>query len=175
MGASSWSYFVPYQTDIFKALQELREAVFQKGEYYQRDPYWKDMTFEDFLPPDPSLSEEDKADYLAEFQELQALPEPTSIETLIQWNAEDGTHSIIDIRQVAPTSSFEAVAPLSSEELRMFFGTDKPTREIIASKETDLPKFLQQEIGRYRGEGTYIIVYKNGEPDEIYFVGYSGD
>jgi hypothetical protein len=175
MGASGWNYFVPYQPDIFKALQELREAVFQRGEYYQRDPYWKDMTFEEFLPPDLGLSEEDRADYLVEFQELQALPEPTSIETLIQWNGEEGTHSIIDIYEIAPTSSFGVAAPLSSEELKSFFGTDKPTREIIESKETALVEFLQREMGRYRGEGTYIIVYKADEADEICFAGYSGD
>ncbi len=175
MGASGWSYFVPYQTDIFKVLQELREAVFQKGEYYQRDPYWKDMTFEEFLPPDPDLTEEDKADYLAEFQELQALPEPTSIETLLKWNAEDGTHSIIDMKEVASMSSFGAVAPLSNEELRRFFGTEKPAREMIESKEEDLAVFLKKEIGRARWEGTYIAVYKENEPAEIYFTGYSGD
>jgi hypothetical protein len=175
MGASGWAYFVPYQTDTFKALQELREATFQRGGYYQRPPFWRDMTFEDFLPPEPSLTDEEKADDLAEFQKLHALPEPTSIETLIQWNAEDGTHSIIDISEIAPIAGFGAAAPLSSEELKRFFVTDKPTRAMIESKERDLGRFLQQDIGRYRYEATYIIVYKDGEPAEIYFTGYSGD
>ena len=175
MGASGWNYFVAYQPDISKALQELREAVFQRGEYYQRDPFWKDMKFEEFFPADLGLSEEDKADYLAEFQALQALPEPTSIKTLIDWNGEDGTHSIIDIHEIAQTSSFGMVAPLSSEDLKRFFGTDKPTRAMIESKEMDLARFLQKEMGRYRGEGTCIIVYKDGDPNEIYFAGYSGD
>src|SRR5262245_30402141 len=102
MGASGWDYFVRYQTDIFKALQELREVTFQRGEYYRRSPFWQDMTFEEFVPPDLGLTDEDKADYAAEFQKMQALPEPTSIETLIQWNAEDGTHSIIDIEAITP-------------------------------------------------------------------------
>jgi hypothetical protein len=175
MGASDWNYFAPYQKNISKALQELREAVFQRGQYYQRPPYWQNMTFEEFLPPDPDLTEEDKADYLAEFQKLQTLPEPTSIETLIQWNAEDGTHSIIDIDEIAPTPSFGTAAPLSNEALERFFGTDKPTREMIESQASDLGVFLQQEMGRSRWEGTYIVVYKDSEPDEIYFTGYSGD
>ena len=173
MGASGWSYFVPYQEDISIALQELREAVFQRSEYYQRDPYWKNMTFDDFLHPD--MDKDEIAEYLEEFQRLQALPEPTSIETLIQWNGEEGTHSIIDINGIATTSSFGVVAPLTSDELKRFFGTDKPTHEMIKSKETALVEFIQQGIGRYRGEGTYIIVYKDGKPDEIYFTGYSGD
>jgi hypothetical protein len=175
MGASGWAYFVPYQADISKALQELREAVFQRGEYYQRSSDWKDMTFEEYLPPKLSLTEEDKAELFAEFQELQTLPEPTSIETLIQWNAEDGTHSIIDIDEIAPTPSIAAAAPLSEEELRRFFGTEKPTRDMIETKKWELREFLQREMGRSRGEGTYIIVYKDDEPDEIYFIGYSGD
>ena len=173
MGASSWNYFVPFQKDLSKALQELRETVFLRSEYYRRDSFWKEMTFEDFLPP--GMDEEETTEFLEEFQRLQALPEPTSIETLIQWNGEDGTHSIIDIHEIAATSSFGAVAPLSSEELKRFFGTNKPTRAMIERKGNDLFAFLQQEMGRYRGEGTYIIVYKDGEPDEIYFVGYLGD
>jgi hypothetical protein len=35
MGASGWSYFVPYQSDIEQALQELRQAVFERGAYYK--------------------------------------------------------------------------------------------------------------------------------------------
>lgn len=175
MGASDWDYFVPYQSDFSKALQELREAVFGQGKYYLRPAYWKDMTFEEFLPPDLGLAEDDKADYLAEFQRMQALPEPTSIETLMEWNGEEGTHSILDIDEIAPTPRIGAVAPLSNEELDRFFGTDKPTREMIKSKEQDLSTFLQQGLGRYRGEATYIIVYKDNEPNEIYFTGYSGD
>ncbi len=175
MGASGWSYFVPYQSDISKALKELREIVFQRGEYYHRDPFWKDMTFEEFLPPIPDLSEEERADYLAEFQALQALPEPTSIETLLKWNAEEGTHSIIDIKEVAMTPDFGAVAPLSNAELKRFFGTEKPTRGMIENKGEDLLLFLQKELGRSRWQGTYIVLYKENEPSELYFIGYSGD
>jgi hypothetical protein len=175
MGASSWNYFVPYQSDISKALKELREEVFQRGEYYQRPPYWKEMTFEDFLPPIPDLTKEEKEEYLIDFQKLQALPEPISIETLIEWNAEDGTHSIIDITEISPTPSFGTAAPLSDEELTGFFGTEKPSREMIERKKEKLDIYLQQELGRYQGEATYIIVYKDSEPYEIYFIGYSGD
>ncbi|HEX2998427.1 MAG TPA: hypothetical protein VHP14_26615 [Anaerolineales bacterium] len=33
MGASDWSYFIPYQQDLNKALQQLKEDLFQKGQY----------------------------------------------------------------------------------------------------------------------------------------------
>ena len=33
MGATGWIYFVPYQLDIEKALQALRDEVFRTGKY----------------------------------------------------------------------------------------------------------------------------------------------
>ena len=35
MGATQWSYFVPYQPDINEALQQLRNEVFKQGVYEQ--------------------------------------------------------------------------------------------------------------------------------------------
>ena len=182
MGASGWSYFVPYQTDISKALQDLREAVFQKGEYYLRDVSENDLSFDDVSPSGLDLTEEERSDYLTILQgrqslleERETLPKPTSIETLLQWNAEEGTHSIIDIEQVAQAPSFGVVAPLSNEEIKSFFGTEKPTRTMVENKEGALTVFLQNELGRSRWQGTYIVVYKENEPTEIYFTGYSGD
>jgi protein tyrosine phosphatase len=37
MGASGWVYFVPFQVDIAKALQQLREEVFRRGDYFKPD------------------------------------------------------------------------------------------------------------------------------------------
>ena len=37
MGASGWSYFVPYDADISAALQRLREEVFARGDYMYGD------------------------------------------------------------------------------------------------------------------------------------------
>jgi hypothetical protein len=176
MGASGWKYYTPYQADISKALQELRQAVFRAGDYHQREPFWREMSFEDYLPPDPEFTDEDRAEYLASFQQLQALQEPTSIETLLEWNGEDGTHSILDIDNVAPDTQAGAAAPLSLNQREAFFGTGEPTHKIIERVgETALYRYLQKEIGRYRSQATYIIVYKDGVPDEILFIGYSGD
>jgi len=78
MGASGWSYFVPYQPDIQKALQELREVVFQRGGYYRREEScWHGMTFEQYMSLCPCLPGEDQATYWGAFQRLQSLPEPT--------------------------------------------------------------------------------------------------
>jgi hypothetical protein len=45
MGASGWSYFVPYQPDINKALQELRQKVFQEGDYF-KPAEWQKRLYE---------------------------------------------------------------------------------------------------------------------------------
>jgi hypothetical protein len=37
MGATGWSYFVPYEADVSAALQRLREVVFARGDYVYGD------------------------------------------------------------------------------------------------------------------------------------------
>ncbi|HUS33703.1 MAG TPA: hypothetical protein VMZ53_34620, partial [Kofleriaceae bacterium] len=36
MGASGWSYYVPYDADFAAALGKLHDDVFERGEYYRR-------------------------------------------------------------------------------------------------------------------------------------------
>lgn len=175
MGASQWSYFVRYQPDVEQALQELRRAVFEGGDYDKVYPYWHTMRSEDFLPPDPSLSEEDIAEYRAKYEDLQALTEPSTIEALLEYNAEQGTHSILDIGTTGEQPEFGVAAPLAPDQLVTFFGSDRPTRELIEEREQDLQEFLQLELERSGWQGTYVIVYSDNEPSEIYFTGYSGD
>jgi len=40
---------------------------------------------------------------------------------------------------------------------------------LVAAKAHDL------QTVRTRWEGTYVIVYKDGKPDEVFFTGFSGD
>jgi hypothetical protein len=44
MGASGWAYFVPFQVDIAKALQQLRDEVFQRGDYFRCVIVGKELT-----------------------------------------------------------------------------------------------------------------------------------
>lgn len=60
------------------------------------------------------------------------------------------------------------ICPAPPERLREWFGTTQPTREMI---ESDSIYFEDIE----RGEGLYIVVYKDGKPDEYHFAGYSFD
>jgi hypothetical protein len=193
MGASGWSYFVPYQADIGAALRQLQEQEFADGAYGLREPYWRDMTFEDWLNPNPEdpshYSETERAKIFIEYERWQNMPEPTTIEALQEWNGEEGCHSILDMVRVVDQAfekisyrgmpheemwaevqrRFGAVSPLSDDDLFDLFEDELPTREMVESCADELHDL------RDRWEGLYIVVYKDGQPDEIYFAGFSGD
>ncbi len=176
MGASGWSYFVPYQRDIQKALDELRERVFQSGDYFGGRPGAKRRY--------------------------------ATIDALLRAKAEDGTHSILDVREISDTSkqndalegvdrrdlmlkmqnlmakdlagfmrwaareeflSIGLVFPLSDEQLVKTLGSLKPERRAV--------ELASNTIGSScsRGSGRYVVVYRDGAPDEIFFAGVSGD
>ncbi len=112
MGATQWLYFVPYQPDISKALHQLRDDVFEQGQYEQ--PFGFDQN-----------ALESQLDYLArKYQSLpkairvhtdqfiefaravakQQLPRqsPKSIKQLLEQCGTEGTHSILDIERISP-------------------------------------------------------------------------
>ena len=64
--------------------------------------------------------------------------------------------------------TFGVVAPLLKDELVRLFGTAEPTRAMI---EQNMDFYEDIE----RGQGVYIILYKDGQPSEIFFGGYSFD
>ena len=147
MGGHPWFYFVDYEPDVNAALQRLREREFQAGRY---NPV---IDFPEF--PVTADSEAPGAGH-------------DSIEDAFEDADADGTRSILDMMQVSDTPDYSAVAPLPPEDLIHLFGTDKPTHEMIEASEALYDKLE-------RGQGVYIIVYKNDLPSEIFFAGYSFD
>jgi hypothetical protein len=131
-------------------MYELRQNEFEAGRYY------------------PALSP------LARSREPHGQPPaklPRTIEEAVQAAGATGTQSILDMRRVAAhpdDRDFGVVAPVSHDLLLDYFGTIQPTREMI---EEDLE--IMAEIDR--GEGIYFVVYKDGQPAEICFAGYSYD
>jgi hypothetical protein len=79
----------------------------------------------------------------------------------------DGTRSILDLGRIAEEPELGAVARLPDEVLLQLYGTTRPTRA----------KVEQGAHSEYmeRGQGIYIIIYRDGQPDEILFAGYSYD
>lgn len=92
-----------------------------------------------------------------------------SPDELLRNSEENGTHSIIDISSISETDDLFKNGTINNEELIKIFGTDKPTREMIEANEFVLQTY------RGRWACTYVICYKDGNPSEIYFTGYSGD
>ena len=82
--------------------------------------------------------------------------------------SEDGTRSILDLDHVSEFPEFCAVAPLEYEELESLYGTAQPTRQMV-ERNMDFLENVE------RGHGVYIILYKDDQPDEVFFAGYSFD
>lgn len=188
MGASGWEYYAPYQADISMAFQKLCESVYP--EVAQQFPTLTERIaqLEDELKHLDSLYPQSQTDaHQAELQEshedelfyslkrLRALPEPRTIQEKIYELhiicEPDGTGTILDMRGIASEPGYFEIAPLSEEDLIDLFGTTQPTREMIEIKKIKRAIFEHQRSQM----GSYIVVFTNGEPSEIYFVGFSGD
>src|SRR5215831_1554438 len=104
MGAELWMYFVPYQQDFQKALEELREQEFQAGRYYP-------------------VNDENFQEYFDE--------QPESIEEARELADADGTRSILDIDRVGDEADYGVVRRLTEKEIIAYFGTKEPTRDVV--------------------------------------------
>ncbi len=147
MGAHPYWYFVKYDPDIGRALQTLREREFKAGRY---NPVI------DFPP----------------FPVRETSPAPgaqhASIEEAMEDAMEDGTRSILDISRVGDEPDFFTASPLPAATLEALYGTRKPSREKIGNAME-----FAEDIERL--QCTYVVLWKDGVPDEILFFGYSAD
>lgn len=93
---------------------------------------------------------------------------PATIEEALEIADADGTASILDIMQISEEPDFCCAAPFSADELRDYFGSERPTRAEVESAD----EFWE---GLERGQARYAVVYENGQPAELFFAGYSFD
>jgi hypothetical protein len=198
MGATGWDYFVPYQADISAALQRLREEVFARDDYELEHDFSKEeleRIVEQVRPElDPWIekcremaaglpeglreiymanAEKFKRDLLQAPKKVQKpKPKPKTIKEALKRGAESGTHSILDIECISDTPKFGAITPFPRSRLMECFGTEKPTHAQIQEvyESGALEDFICE-----RWEGVYVISYRDGAPDEIFFAGCSGD
>ncbi len=143
MGGEPWYYFVPYQSDLNKALNELRQREFKAGRYNPVVPF------------QPHLAAPGRAQH-------------ASIEEALEDADADGTRSILDMERIGEKPDYGVIVPLAPEVLRNLYGTERPTHAMI---EGNMDFFEDIE----RGQGIYIIIYKDDVPSEIFFAGYSFD
>lgn len=147
MGAEPYYYFVKYQADADKALQELREREFAAGRYNPVTPF---------------------LDFPVSAKSPAPGAEHDSIEEAMEASDADGTRSILDLQTVGDEPDFCVACRLPEETLLDLYDTKEPTHEMI---EVDMGFLEDLE----RGHGIYTVVYKNGKPDELFFAGYSFD
>jgi hypothetical protein len=147
MGGEPYWYFVPYQEDVMRALQELRAREFEAGRY------------------NPVI-------WCPEFPITDASPAPgrqhATIDEAVREAEADGTRSILDIMEVGPRPDFNTAFPLSVKQLETLYGVAKPSREQV---EKNL-RFLDLVD---RGQCAYFVLYADGAPSEIVFGGISFD
>jgi hypothetical protein len=147
MGASSWSYFVPYQPDVNAALRQLRQSVFEQGDYW-----WA---------------------VKGEFGPASAYPDrPTRMDDLLadELVQECGTHSILDMEHVLAEGEEPydgAVLPVTAAEARAAAGTEVLTREHVQAIDGLANRWW---VGRCA-----VLHDEYGNPTELYFWGFSGD
>ena len=176
MGASGWSYSVPYQEDIADALEKLRDDVYARGEHYKQDPDpTRDMTEDEYRATLDLANDPDGIQQflLEEWQQARLRPIPVDADTLIAAQPESGTHSIIDIcNGLSEDPDYFTAAPLTADQTLDLFGTARPSTPQV------LHWLTTYDIGKIRDrwEGAYLISYSpDGKPEQIHFTGYSGD
>ncbi len=81
---------------------------------------------------------------------------------------ETGTRSILDILHVQDEPDYCCAAPLTSEELTRYFGTDPPTVAMVEGCD----EFWQD---LERGKARYVVIREGIAPRKIFFAGYSFD
>jgi hypothetical protein len=197
MGSTTWDYFTPYDADAGAALRRLRRRVFREGGYERFVPSQDDLEvmqgklrkFRPGVPPQERarIQQQDALVQLAaKVQGIlgewgdkpDPLPDyskkPRTIKALLKEQGESGTHSILDIERVAARPGSGAISLMPAKRLKEIFGTDRPTHEMVEAQRGARDLF-EDPLVVERWQGVYFTVYRRGKPDELFFIGTSGD
>lgn len=147
MGGEPYWYFVNYNADVDQVLRDLRDREFRAGRY---NPV---MHFIDF----PLTSSSPAPG-----------PGHSSIKAALKASLESGTRSILDIEKIATQPRTRVAVPLDHNLLMDLYGTTQPDREMVENN-LDFLDWVE------RGHCVYFTIYKDDEPHEILFAGYSFD
>lgn len=144
-----WMYFTRFQADLERALKDLQEREFEAGRYYPVMYLLPEIIDDSIVEPAPGRQHD-------------------TLDEVFEEADEAGSRSILDMSGISDKPESGTIIPVDSRNLVEWYGTDKPTREMIEEDQSffDL-------IGRL--QGCYIIAYKDGHPDEIMFAGHSAD
>jgi hypothetical protein len=147
MGGHAWWYEVPYDRNVEKAMLELREREFRAGRYNPVTPY-------------PNFPDTDRAPAKG--------ARHASIEEAMEAADASGTRSILDMFTVGEEFGPSTMTVLDEPRLLDYFGTTQPTPDDILEND----EFVD-DIGR--GEGRCVVLYDDGKPSRLLFIGFSFD
>lgn len=99
---------------------------------------------------------------------------PETMDELLEWSEDAGTHSIIDIMSGISyqPEAFKA-SPLSPADLLTAFNTTQPEHDLVEQLLSDYTLIDKIQIPRW--EARYFVIYRNQQPAELCFIGASGD
>jgi len=177
VGSSGWFSRVPYQPDIAAALQVARWRTFRSGEYHHRRPIpeARQMTEDEYVAWYASTLDEFARSMSRNYEECRvewraAQIDPVDPDSLLASYPYGATVSVIDMIGVADKPTDDMVAPADDQLLEELFSTLTPS---TADVEAIASTYSLDPYGR--GRGAYIIGYRDGKPDTIFFVGFTGD
>jgi hypothetical protein len=99
-------------------------------------------------------------------------PKRKTIEAVLEFQAEGGTRSILDIVGISPQPTFRHISRFLRGKLAELFGSETPSHaEIEKAEDSGSLEDLVSE----RWDGIYVVAYHEGSPSEIFFAGCSGD
>jgi hypothetical protein len=172
VGASSWTVRVPWQADIEAALQVARWETFRAGAFHRESapPEARAMSEDEYVAWALSDCPPNISDYAYRVEWHAAQIDPIDPDSLLAAQPFSGTHSVIDMTGVAATHNYHQVAPFPDNLLEAMFHTLTPGTDEVARAVAD----GRIDIGE-RWHGTYVVGYRAGRPDTVFFVGSSGD
>src|SRR3954454_20748677 len=163
MGASGWNHFVPYDDDVDGALQQLRRDVLARGDFlrhYAAPAGFKLPLWLRLLMGVAGIASAVKR------RRLMKLGNP---DLAAEAAGEGGTHSVLDVVGTSRIRAGGHATRAPARVLEEVYGTATPTRADVERHAGELDERLD------RGEAYYVVVYRDGRPDELYFEGNSGD
>jgi len=99
---------------------------------------------------------------------MKEKPKPASINALLAECQESGTHSIIDISGISSSPEIGRAFPMPPDVMHELYGSTAPERAQVENRKHERSNELEH------WHCWYVIVYKEGQPHEIYFEGVSG-
>ena len=167
MGAEFYGYYVPYQEDKNKALQELRQREFEAGRYRAA---FAEKNIRPKYDPDKGPIMDDVSNEPAPGRIHESIEEALDDE----WAQIEGTGSILDLREVSDKKDICIAHIPTRKEMVDYFGTEKPNRKQVEDRLKDYDVYLADLVG-VRGIGYCITVYKDEVAAELLFGGWSFD